>query len=468
MSKSDWTLWQNGKAKQKKAAKEMNLRYRWESDRKGFKIKYYTSTIHSKAFEKYTNRNTEKAVDTFAHDLCQNWNGGKSVDMTESENRQWQEIKNEMSDVKDDITVLEIVRSWKKNQKYLSQFTFKDVQSCIDKFIKHKSDEVGSDQVASIKRSLDYVFSPWFKNSLYSVGCADLLSRMDDLWRKKRGKWSKETYDKYAKSVKAFLKWGQDQEPSLVDSKFEIRKLKMKSGRDNTSQSFGVDHVKYFSPDETHSILETSTGWDKQGRSFDWLPILAMQFFGACRPSEAMIVQWSQIDWDSNYITIGKRKLGGGTRHVEIKPNLKEILWPYFDKARGRGKAMGGLLPSECAARLYPKYRQCQKEFKSRGRISLETKADFEKVFKSVRDSAGQAVNNIAKHIGIDWIQDGPRHSFGTYRYSQLRSHNKDQDPKSFLKYEMGTGVACLDKNYIGAKVKPKQVDRYFSVSIAA
>ena len=51
----------------------------------------------------------------------------------------------------------------------------------------------------------------------------------------------------------------------------------------------------------------------------------------------------------------------------------------------------------------------------------------------------------------VDWIQDGPRHSFGTY-----------------LKYEMGTGVASLDKNYLVAKVKAKKVNRYFSVSIAA
>ena len=57
----------------------------------------------------------------------------------------------------------------------------------------------------------------------------------------------------------------------------------------------------------------------------------------------------------------------------------------------------------------------------------------------------------MANATNVDWIQDGPRHSFGTY-----------------LKYEMGTGVASLDKNYIGAKVKGKQVNRYFSVSIAA
>ncbi|MAT13641.1 MAG: hypothetical protein CMM02_21830 [Rhodopirellula sp.] len=462
MAKAEWTLWQNGKAKQKKAAKEMGLQYKWESDRKGFKILYFTSTVHSRANRKFTNRKTEEAVDKFAKDLCQNWNGGKSVDMTEAENHQWQEIKNEMSNVKDDITVLEIVRSWKKNQKYLSQFTFKDVQSCIDKFIEHKSDEVGSDQVASIKRHLDLVFSPWLGKSLYSVGGAEILSRMDDLWRQKRMQnWAKETYDKYAISVKAFLKWGQDQEPSLVDSKFPIRKLKLKSGKDNTTHAFGVDHIKYFSTDNAYKILDTSTGWDKQGRSFDWLPILAMQFFGACRPSESMLIQWSQFDWEENQIHVRKRKFGGGLRQVEIKPNLKEILWLYFERAKGKG----GLLPSKCGAKLYPAFYQCQKEFSKRKKITPVSRLDFEKKYKSVRDSAGQANNNIAKHIGIDWIYDGPRHSFGTYRYSQLRSDNKYQDPKEFLEYEMGTGLSSLDKNYIAAKVKPKQVEKYFSIT---
>jgi hypothetical protein len=42
-------------------------------------------------------------------------------------------------------------------------------------------------------------------------------------------------------------------------------------------------------------------------------------------------------------------------------------------------------------------------------------------------------------------IQDGPRHSFGTYRYSDLRSSlGKDKDPKQFLKYGMGTPMVRM------------------------
>ena len=80
---SNWTVWKNGKAKQNRAAREMGLRYRWENEAKGFKIRYHTSTTHSPNNLKWTNRKTEEAVDKFAHDLCQNWNGGRSVEMTD-------------------------------------------------------------------------------------------------------------------------------------------------------------------------------------------------------------------------------------------------------------------------------------------------------------------------------------------------------------------------------------------------
>ena len=30
---------------------------------------------------------------------------------------------------------------------------------------------------------------------------------------------------------------------------------------------------------------------------------------------------------------------------------------------------------------------------------------------------------------------------------------------------EMGTGIECLDKNYIAAGVEPKRVEEYFSIA---
>ena len=70
-----------------------------------------------------------------------------------------------------------------------------------------------------------------------------------------------------------------------------------------------------------------------------------------------------------------------------------------------------------------------------------------------------------------DWIQDDPRHSFVTNRYRDLFDEIEGSDDarsnhaKEYLRMEMGTGIECVDKNYIAAGVEPKQVEEYFSIA---
>ena len=77
----------------------------------------------------------------------------------------------------------------------------------------------------------------------------------------------------------------------------------------------------------------------------------------------------------------------------------------------------------------------------------------------------------MASAANVDRIKDGPRHSFGTYRYRDLFDEIKGSDDarsnhaKEYLRMEMGTGIECLDKNYIAAGVEPKQVKEYFSIA---
>ena len=53
----------------------------------------------------------------------------------------------------------------------------------------------------------------------------------------------------------------------------------------------------------------------------------------------------------------------------------------------------------------------------------------------------------MANAANVDWIQDGPRHSFGTYRYRDLFDEIKGSDDarsnnaKEYLRMEMGTGI---------------------------
>ena len=77
----------------------------------------------------------------------------------------------------------------------------------------------------------------------------------------------------------------------------------------------------------------------------------------------------------------------------------------------------------------------------------------------------------MASAANVSWIQDGPRHSFVTYRnrdFFQLIKYienARSNQAKEYLNMEMGTGIESLDKNYIAAGVEPKQVKEYFSVA---
>jgi hypothetical protein len=144
---------------------------------------------------------------------------------------------------------------------------------------------------------------------------------------------------------------------------------------------------------------------------------------------------------------------------VPIKPNLKKILMPYYEAANGKG----GLLPDDVGKELYPLHSKLKKQFAKRKQVCVELKAQFEKELTKVTGKAARRQINIANKLNIDWIYDGPRHSFGTYRYFDLI--RESGNPKRVLKEEMGTSVGCLDTNYIGAKVLPKQVEEYFSIT---
>jgi hypothetical protein len=151
-----------------------------------------------------------------------------------------------------------------------------------------------------------------------------------------------------------------------------------------------------------------------------------------------------------------------------MKPNLIKMLKPYYEEADGKG----GLLPTKLGDELYPLLYECAAQASSgQGEIKDEDKKAFERKYKSVRNSAAQATKDIARLTNVKWIKNGPRHSYGTYRYRDLyevingsedarTNHAKEQ-----LRLEMHTGDDCLDKNYIGAGVGLKQVEEYFSIA---
>ena len=64
-----------------------------------------------------------------------------------------------------------------------------------------------------------------------------------------------------------------------------------------------------------------------------------------------------------------------------------------------------------------------------------------------------QVLNKMAIAANVDWIKDGPRGSFLTYRYRDLFDEIEGSDDarsnhaKEYLRMEMSTGIKWLDKN---------------------
>jgi len=548
MAKDEWKLWANGNKSQKKAAKEMGLVYRKAKSQNGFNLRYFTSPNHAITNRKENTRSTKEKLDNFCKELCNNFKSGKPVDVTKQQLNSIHEQQRLLENADIEISANEALKIFIERQEQLKKMSNLTIENALNKFYKYKKEEVTSSQLTNIKRHTHLVFEPWLNRTLYTLECAEVINRMEYLWDKnRRGKWGKTTHDKYLTNVKAFLDWGINQEPPIVDENFKIKKLKykFKSGKNNTSSSYGTNIIKYFSPEDAYNILQESKGgvvkekkqwslisddelakliWSestvnvaklfgvsdkavhqqckrrgiptppvgfwakvqhgnipnpkgKMPNEFrklylarthkptkshsvrNWQPVLATQFFGASRPTEAYLLPWSAFNWQTNQVEVTKRKLGGGTRHVQIKPNLKKILMPHYEAANGKG----GLLPDDVGKELYPLHSKLKKQFEKRKQVSDELKEQFEKELTKVTGKAARRQINISNKLSIDWVYDGPRHSFGTYRYFDLI--RESGDPKEVLRKEMGTSVQCLDTNYIGAKVLPKQVEEYFSIT---
>ena len=223
---------------------------------------------------------------------------------------------------------------------------------------------------------------------------------------------------------------------------------------------------KYFTPDQTSDILYAAGGFDTHLYQFDYTPCLALQFFGACRPSESYNVQWGNMDFNENTIKVGKNKFGGDIRMVRMKPNLKNILLPYYERSKGRGS----VLPRELDKKLNPLYQLVRKQIETKGRAKRSDELKFEKMFLHVQLTCAQAYGRIAKRNNIKWIKDGSRHSYGSYRYRELFQHDapgSGESAKSTLKEEMGTSLSMLNKHYIGAKgLGMKEVECYFKIGL--
>ena len=147
--------------------------------------------------------------------------------------------------------------------------------------------------------------------------------------------------------------------------------------------------VEIFTPDQARKLL---AGASESGRL-----VLSIGMFSGIRPSEICRLKWEDIDWERNEVHIAKQKVRtAGQRIVPMLPALRSFLEP--------AKAQGRLFPWR-----------------------------FDWATKVARDASRKS--------GVQWIADGARHSFVSYRLATLRDIARVSE-------ETGTSAMTLRKHY--------------------
>ena len=154
---------------------------------------------------------------------------------------------------------------------------------------------------------------------------------------------------------------------------------------------------------ETVRLLENAS---------ELLPYVAIGAFAGLRRAELERLDWSEIDFDENFIEVTAKKAKTARRRlVEMQPNLREWLLPVRKHA---------------------------------GKI---TPANFRKQFEAVRTTARIA----------EWPDNALRHSFASYHIAHFK------DAKS-LALEMGHTTTTLIFSNYRQLVKPKEAEQYWNI----
>lgn len=167
-----------------------------------------------------------------------------------------------------------------------------------------------------------------------------------------------------------------------------------------------------FSVQDATTLLNTAAGSRKYRRL---VPFLAIGFFAGLRTSELDALKWSDIDLAGRLITvpatIAKKRRQG---YVDIADNLASWLEPYVAKPAGR------VTPADSTRR--------------------------------------RVLGHLLKETGIRWVQNGMRHSFGSYH---LAAFGDPQKTANQMRHRGDTSV-LLD--HYRALVRPNEAQAYWKI----
>lgn len=162
--------------------------------------------------------------------------------------------------------------------------------------------------------------------------------------------------------------------------------------------------IQIFKPDALEKLLHAADA--------KLLPYIAIRAFAGVRDAEMKRLDWSAVRWDHGDIEVGaKHAKTAARRLIPMSENLIQWLAPYREKT---------------------------------GRLSGYANAE-------------RLTRKLADRIGVEWVHNGLRHSFASYRVAQSQDVAKTA-------LEMGNSPAKIFSNY-RALVTPAESKLWFGIA---
>jgi integrase len=166
-----------------------------------------------------------------------------------------------------------------------------------------------------------------------------------------------------------------------------------------------TDEVGTYTPEEMAKLLSAA--------SPEFLPCLAISAFAGLRSAEIERLEWADIDLAAKLIKVRVEVAKTASRRfVPMADNLVEWLAPY---AGQKGN-----------------------------------------VWKGSHDGYYQTQQRLSETAKVDWVHNGLRHSYGSYRFAQLYDSGR-------VAGEMGNSASVVNKHY-RELVKPADAVKFFAV----
>ena len=131
----------------------------------------------------------------------------------------------------------------------------------------------------------------------------------------------------------------------------------------------------------------------------EWRLIIALARFGGLRtPSETLALKWSDIDWDTEKITVPSPKTERSGKSYRVIPLFPELR-PYLDEMRS--------LPSTGSAYVIPRYRGRDANLRTQFLRIIRRAGEeaWPRLFHNLRASRQTELeNHLPSHVVADWL----------------------------------------------------------------